>query len=402
MVRKTFKPAPRTSRYPERYPLHTAMTEAEAFAALRDELYTLRDRVAAMEEERSNTPLIIPTPEPPDSYVDAPPPPPLPPSPPPPSPPLPPFKEPKIGEPPTFDGKTAEFPTFLQQCKLYIRMKPITFREHDDESRVAFILSRLRGVPAEWGQALLESNSPLLTDYDLFLERLTALYLNRERRTQLEDKLARLKQTGSASAFSAEFSTLCEILEYPLDTRMGDFRLKLKPSVQGALAMLPAPANFNELVERVVRLDHAQYSLRKSENANSSNASSSSNKSSSQRQHSAPSNSTSSQPKNASSQSSQSSRQPTSPPGPTKSSSSHPSYHRGPLSPEEKARRIALHLCVYCGNSKHTTDECPLLNKKDSKRGRPNDSPVPTASILTVIPPTSGNPPPQDPRRQDH
>ena len=147
------------------------MTEAEAFAALRDELYTLRNRVAAMEEERSNTPLIIPTPEPLDSHIDAPPPPPLPAR----------FKELKIGEPLTFDGKMSEFPTFLQQCKLYIRMKPITFREHDDESRVAFILSRLRGVPAEWGQALLESNSPLLTDYDIFLERLSALYQNRER-----------------------------------------------------------------------------------------------------------------------------------------------------------------------------------------------------------------------------
>jgi len=39
---------------------------------------------------------------------------------------------------------------------------------------------------------------------------------------------------------------------------MGDFRLKLKLTVQGALALLPAPANFDELVERVVRLDHAQ------------------------------------------------------------------------------------------------------------------------------------------------
>ena len=297
------------------------MTEAEAFAALRDENRLLRERLAALEGERSNTPLPVPTPEPPDSNTAVPVPPPAP------------YKEPKIGEPPTFDGKAAEFPTFLQHCRLYFRMKPITFREHDDETRVAFILSRLRGAPAEWGLGLVESNSPLLTDYDLFLEQLTALYLNRERRTQLEDKLARLKQTGSASAFAAEFSTLCQILQYPLDTRMGDFRLKLKPSVQGALAMLPAPTNFNELVERVVRLDHAQYSLRKSENANSSNASSSSNKSS-QRQQTAPSNSTSSQPKNASS--SQSSRQPTSSPGPPKSSSSHPSYHRGPLSQEEK------------------------------------------------------------------
>jgi len=71
----------------------------------------------------------------------------------------------------------------------------------------------------------------LLTDYEAFLERLTSLYQNKERRTQLKDKLARLKQTGSASAFAAEFSMLCEILGYPLNTRMGDLRLKLKPLV---------------------------------------------------------------------------------------------------------------------------------------------------------------------------
>jgi len=165
-------------------------------------------------------------------------------------------------------------------------MKPFTFRECDNESRVAFIISSLHGVPAEWSQAIFESSSPLLTDHDTFLERLASLYQNKEPRTQLEDKLACLKQTGSALSFATEFSTHCEILGYPLDTRMGDFRLKLKPTVQAALAMLSAPANFDELVERVVRLDHAQYFLRKSENANHSNASHL--HKSSQRQQSAP------------------------------------------------------------------------------------------------------------------
>ena len=60
-------------------------------------------------------------------------------------------------------------------------------------------------------------------DYDTFLEQFISLYQNRERRTQLEDKLAHLKQTGSASTFATEFSTLCEILGYPLDMRRGDF-----------------------------------------------------------------------------------------------------------------------------------------------------------------------------------
>ena len=157
------------------------MTEAEAFAALRDENQTfrvenqafrdenqlLRERLAALEEEsRTHDPSPLPVPTPPA-----------------PAPPSVPIKEPKLADPPTFDGKASEFPSFLQQCKLYIRMKPVTFREDDDESRVAFFISHLRGTPAEWGQALLESNSPLLTDYDAFLEELTFLYQNRERRT---------------------------------------------------------------------------------------------------------------------------------------------------------------------------------------------------------------------------
>ena len=99
------------------------MTEAQAFAALRDEVQAfraenqafrdenqlLRERLAALENERTGT------------QTPTPPPAPTPPAP------APPFKEPKIAEPPTFDGKALEFPSFLQQCKLYIRMKPITF-----------------------------------------------------------------------------------------------------------------------------------------------------------------------------------------------------------------------------------------------------------------------------------
>jgi len=108
------------------------MTEAEAFAALYDENHLLRKRLAALEEE-SRTQNSTPSPPAPTPSTAI----------------VPPFKEPKIGEPSTFDGKASEFPSFFQQCKLYIHMKPITFREHDDESCVAFIIFRLRGVSAE-------------------------------------------------------------------------------------------------------------------------------------------------------------------------------------------------------------------------------------------------------------
>jgi hypothetical protein len=121
------------------------MSETEALRALQEENRVLRERLAAFEDASSRTQ---------NNSPEHPHPPPHPESPEPaiPTPPVY-HKEPKIGEPPTFDGKASEFHPFLQQAKLYIRMRHLTFQ--NDEIRVAYILSRLRGGPSEWGQALL-------------------------------------------------------------------------------------------------------------------------------------------------------------------------------------------------------------------------------------------------------
>ena len=88
--------APRT--HPNRFLLHHVTTEAEAFAALRDEIQTFRDenqllreRLAALEEEsRTHDPSPLSVPTPPVSN--------LPMS----------FREPKIDPPPEFDGRVSE------------------------------------------------------------------------------------------------------------------------------------------------------------------------------------------------------------------------------------------------------------------------------------------------------
>ena len=149
------------------------MTEAETRQALEEENHLLRKCLNALKELLSRI------------QNDTPPPPPLPPEPP-----LQ-FKELKIGEPSTFSGKASGFRPFLTQCKLYICTKTLTFRA--GETRIAFIIFCLRGGCAEWAHALLESRSPLLNDYDAFLEKLASIYKNKERRTQLEDKLVRIQ-----------------------------------------------------------------------------------------------------------------------------------------------------------------------------------------------------------------
>jgi hypothetical protein len=324
------------------------MSETEALRALQEENRVLRERLAAFEDAPSRTQ---------NNSPEHPHPPPHPESPEPaiPTPPVY-HKEPKIGEPPTFDGKASEFHPFLQQAKLYIRMRHLTFQ--NDEIRVAYVLSRLRGGPSEWGQALLESDSPLLYDYDAFLVKFSSIYENKERRAQLENRLARLKHTGSASAYSAEFSSLCEILRIDPDSRMGDFRLKLKEDVQKALALLPAPVTFDDLSARAVRIDNAQFSSRKFTDTHQNTSS----KPPHQQQ---PSNSSSSrsQPSRPSPVSNYASNPPSS-----RFSASRSSAPRPPLSDDEKERRKREKLCLYCGDPSHALSDCALVVAKNARK----------------------------------
>ena len=232
----------------------------------------------------------------------------------------------------------------------------------------------------------------MLYNYDAFLAKFAAIYENKERRAQLEDRLARLKQTGSASAYSAEFSSLCKILRIDPNSRMGDFRLKLKWDVQTALALLPAPTTFDDLSTRAVCIDNAQFSARKFADTRQNNPSSSK----SQRQH--PSQQQSS---NSSSSRQQSSRPPVSnhplnPPS-LRPSTSRSSAPRPPLTDEEKERRKRENLCLYCGDPTHAIEDCPSVAAKNARkraneaRSKPSSSSF-TSHAVVISPPAETNP----------
>ena len=143
------------------------MTEAEAFAALRDEIQTfhdenelLRERLAALEEEsRTHDPSRLPGPTPPV--------PDLPMS----------FREPKIDPSPEFDGKVSEYATFLDHCEFYFDNKPSMFL-NNDKNKVSLVISRLRGRAATWAHALRHTNlaNPAFLSWPLFKALINSLF----------------------------------------------------------------------------------------------------------------------------------------------------------------------------------------------------------------------------------
>src|SRR5277367_137387 len=181
----------------------------------------------------------------------------------------PPRKEPKLPEPPEFSGKPSEYATFINHCDLYFRMRSITF--DSDYVKTAYVISRCRGIPTEWGHSLLESSSDLLHDYDAFKEQMATMYADKQRRKALRLKLTTLKQTGSASKFASEFLTIANILGIDDESRFALFTAGLKSEVQRALALVRDIDTFEELVDAAVQIDHINFTLAKADSKSSAN-----------------------------------------------------------------------------------------------------------------------------------
>ena len=136
-------------------------------------------------------------------------------------------KDPKLAEPPNFDGNPRKYITFFSLITQYLEQKPRTFS--NDHSHIAYFISYLRKESAEWATTLIAANSPLLQDYSAFL---AAIYADMDHITDLRTKLHFITQTGSARDFASHFSTIgtgLGILDDSIRTNL--FLTKLKPEL---------------------------------------------------------------------------------------------------------------------------------------------------------------------------
>ena len=251
----------------------------------------------------------------------------------------------KIGQPDHFDGKVSEYMTFMSQCELHFTVYPDAFVR--GESKVLFIISFLKGNARSWAADILtQQTHPLRRDYDAFKRALDVLYLDRNLRHQARDKLSRLRQTKSATAYSVEFQQIITPLRLDNNAKCIFFYIGLKDTVKDALVTLGESEQFEELVNQVIAIDQRQHQRRMEEKKTSSNPANSDR---------TPKNENGKRPASA-----PPSRPSTPAPGP-KPGHSNPGkgQPRPPVSDAEKERRRLEKLCFYCGSDKHRIEKCP-------------------------------------------
>uniref|UniRef100_A0A670ZTM6 DUF4939 domain-containing protein n=1 Tax=Pseudonaja textilis TaxID=8673 RepID=A0A670ZTM6_PSETE len=78
-----------------------------------------------------------------------------------------------VSMPEKFSGQMDMFPAFLGQCQLFMSLRPENFPT--DRSKVGFMISLLTGQAANWATPLLVQDSPLLNDFQGFLQQMRVI-----------------------------------------------------------------------------------------------------------------------------------------------------------------------------------------------------------------------------------
>src|SRR5271170_4612000 len=266
------------------------------------------------------------------------------------------LRDPKVEPSPEFSGKISEFPNFMAACSLVFTLCPNTYSSN--ERKVLFVISRLRRMAMSWARIIAEDPAhPYHKSYPAFKTALSNLYSDRNLQARNEDRLWHLVQTKSAAAYAAEFQSLVNLLDFDDNSKYLLFHKGLKPRVKDTIANVGRAATFTLLLDQAISINQRKHQRELEEKKSSS---------------SGPKSSTTSQPSSTKAGvNAAEDRNPHFTRSRTQPESSQPRGQKrpapkGPISQQEKCRRIAESLCLYCEEYGHMRFDCPKKSKTES------------------------------------
>jgi hypothetical protein len=266
----------------------------------------------------------------------------------------------KANEPDTFDGSDPrKLNNFILLCRLYFRSNSAY---SDDEAKVTFALSYLRGTALEYFEPslLAEATPEWLDDWSVFTQTLRTQFGPLDPTADAEDSLDNLKMRDNQRIlkYNVDFNRLAiltgwtdAVLRHRYYSGLAD-RIKDVMGQQGKPGTLDAMKSLAHTIdsrywERLREKSRAEKTQPKSDNKTPAK---SDNKSDNKSGKSNPSSSSGSNKKDNNNK----------PSKPAASGSSVPNNlgKDGKLTSEERQRRFDNDLCLYCGGTGHKTPDC--------------------------------------------
>lgn len=252
-------------------------------------------------------------------------------------------------EVPKFDGAIDKYPQFKTQLLLKLQNDPRY--EEDAAHAVSFIASRLDGKAFHQLHPYVKDGNVKLKSYQEVMRILDSAYLDTERKAKAQIEMNNLRQANRPFAeFVADFRRLQAELDYNESALIDRLKTSISSELRNALVFVDAPNNLEALIQKLSGMDQK---LRTNSMIDKQQGRS---------PFGAPPRRLGSFPATPST--------PTLFPS-TLATPASPfaiggdpmdlsaTRRRGPLTPAERAQRMASGACLYCGELGHLAKDCP-------------------------------------------
>src|SRR5579863_7809530 len=289
--------------------------------------------------------------------------------------------------PDVFDGTDpAKLETFLFQLSMYFSTCRDNFR--DDESRVTFAISYLKGIPLDWtqdefSQSLVEDDvePSWFFDYSEFTKELKRMFGPRDGAADAAASLERLRFKDNAKAirFNLDFNRHARKTGWNEATLSRSYYNSLPTRLKDELARLDRPDDLPGLQELVAKINcrywerqskiHREKQAAVPNTKKTSTTPTSENPDPPTRQNRTPKEGSSNPAPQKNANQKGASGGSSSGQGKNSPSIADVLGPDGKLKPEERKRCLDHNLCLRCGGSGHKVDACPRV-PKPRPRGR--------------------------------
>ncbi|CDO74310.1 hypothetical protein BN946_scf184576.g5 [Trametes cinnabarina] len=286
-----------------------------------------------------------------------------------------------VREPDQFDGSDpSKLRSFFTQLELVFKARPRTF--DTDEKKVTYAISYLKGMALAWFEPYLlerDSGNPpeFLYSYAVFQEELRVNFGPYDVTGQAEHDLENLRMADNQriAKYITQFNRLATQVRWGRAALRYQFYKGLPARLKDRISEVGKPDSLEELRNLAQSLDH-RYWERKAEQARESSGGSKSSSGTSGKSTSESKPSSSSRPSQSSGSapSTSSSTTPRASSGTPKTPSKQATKpyadklgKDGKLTQEERQRRFANNLCLFCGGSGHVSAVCPKKTNTPAK-----------------------------------
>lgn len=259
----------------------------------------------------------------------------------------------KFREPRLFKGNATEVDAFVDEVLSAVELSRSSLPT--DMDKALYLSTYLdNGSPRSWFTAIRRTNDDLLHDFDALIEDFRQHFGDPDTEGTALRKIENLRQTGSCASYASKFRELLVYVNFNTSTTIQKYYEGLKDEVKDLLLTVHDPPNsFDEYVDLTTAIDnrlHRREVERKTAKKVAPRQHSTTDTSMQRHAPAKPSTSTSL------------------PPGVPMEIDATKTVPRQPLTKEERDRRFAQGLCLYCGGAEHTVKNCPNMSERAKKK----------------------------------